>query len=53
MARKPGKKRRENPVGFTGVGKRSKENIREGAKEGKTGIRQKSNIDIKLLCFAI
>ena len=33
MARKPGKKMKENPVGYTGEGTRWKGNVREG----KTG----------------
>ena len=36
MTRKPGKKQKENPVGYTGEGKRCKGNIREGSREGKT-----------------
>ena len=33
MTRKSGKKQKENPVGFTGEGKRRKGNIREGSRE--------------------
>ena len=33
MARKPGMKQKENPVGCIGEGKRWKGNIREGSKE--------------------
>ena len=33
MARKPGKKETENPVGCTGEGKRLKGNIRQGKTE--------------------
>ena len=36
MARKPGKKQKENPVGCTGEDKRCKGNTREGSTEGKT-----------------
>ena len=36
MARKPGKEQKENPVGCTGEGKRSKGIISEGSGEGKT-----------------
>ena len=32
MSRKPGKTQTENPVGCTGEGKISKENIREGSR---------------------
>ena len=38
MARKPEMKQKENPVGCTWEGKRLKGNIREGSREGKTGI---------------
>ena len=38
MARKPGKKQKENPVGCTGERKRWKGNIKEGSsREGNTG----------------
>ena len=33
MARKPEKKQKENPVGYTGEGKREEENIRESKTE--------------------
>ena len=36
MARKPGKKQKENPVECTEEGERWKGNIREGSREGKT-----------------
>ena len=36
MAKKSGKKQKENKVGCTGEGKRRKGNIREGSREGKT-----------------
>ena len=36
VARKPGKKQKQNPVGCTREGKRPKRNIREGYKAGKT-----------------
>jgi len=37
MARKPGKKQKENPVGCAaGEVKRRKGNIREGSREGRT-----------------
>ena len=41
MARNPGKKRKENPVGCTGEGKKLKGNIREG-KTG-TALEMKEN----------
>ena len=37
MARKPGKKQKENPVECTGEGKRLKGNIQEESGKGKTG----------------
>ena len=40
MARKPGKKQRENPVGCSGESKDEKE-IREGYREDKTGMPSK------------
>ena len=36
MAKKPGEKQKENPVGCTWEGKTWKGNIREGSREGKT-----------------
>ena len=36
IARKPGKKHKEIPLGCTEEGKRWKENIREGSREGRT-----------------
>ena len=47
MARKPGKKQKENPVMFTGEGKRVKGNIRERSKEGKTGTVLELSLKIK------
>ena len=41
MTRKPVKKQKRNPVGFTGEGNRCKGNIREGSREGKTGTEIK------------
>ena len=35
LAKKPGKKQKENRLGCTGEGKRLKGNLREGSKEGK------------------
>ena len=37
MARKPGKKQKENLVGCTGEGKTWEGNIRVGSREGLTG----------------
>ena len=37
MAKKPGKKQKENPVSCSDEGKRWKGNIREGSSEGRTG----------------
>ena len=37
IARKAGKKQKENPVGCTGEGKRWKGNIREGSRKGRMG----------------
>ena len=40
MARKPGKKRKEKKVGYTGRGKRGKENKRKGTEK----IRRKPTV---------
>ena len=45
MARKPGKKREENPVGCAGEGKRCKGNRREELREGKTGTVLELSLD--------
>ena len=37
MARKPGKRQKDNPVGCTGEAKRLKRNIGKGLRESKTG----------------
>ena len=48
MARKPGKKQKENSVGCTGEAKRLKGNIREGSREGKTGTVLELSLEVRL-----
>ena len=47
MARKPGKKQKENPVGCTRKGKRSEENTREGSREGATGTVLELSLEVR------
>ena len=47
MARKPGKKQKENKVGCTGEGKRRKGNIREGLRDGKTGTVMELSLELR------
>ena len=49
MARKPGKKQKEIPVGCTGKGKRLKGNIREGLREYMTGTVLELSLEITLV----
>ena len=48
MARKPGKKQKEDPVGCTGEGKRWEGNIREGLRKVKTETVMELNLEADL-----
>ena len=47
MARKPEKKQKENLVGCTGEGKRLRENIRKGSREGKMGTVLELSLEMR------
>ena len=50
IARKPGKIYKENPVEYTGEGKKWKGNIRKGLREGKMGTVLELNLETR--CFS-
>ena len=47
MVRKPGKKQKENPVKYIEEDNRWKGYIREGTKEGKTGIVLELRLEVR------
>ena len=47
MSRKPVKKQKENPVGYIGKGKIWKGNVRNGSRDGKTGIVLELNLEAR------
>ena len=50
MARPPGRKQKENPVGCTGEGKGWKGNIRERSREDKTGTVLELSLEVRCPC---